>query len=65
MCNNQGKYEEALDYYNKALTIKINKLGEDHPDVAGNVYQNQGKYEEALDYYNKALTIRTTRRGSS
>ena len=29
----QGKYEEALDYYNKALTIYINKLGEDHPDV--------------------------------
>ena len=27
----QGKYEEALEYYNKALTIYINKLGEDHP----------------------------------
>ena len=35
----QGKYEEALDYYNKALTIKLNKLGEDHPDVAS-TYNN-------------------------
>ena len=64
MYDSQGKYEEALDYYNKALTIRINKLGEDHPDVAttynniANVYDSQGKYEEALDYYNKALTIR-------
>ena len=33
----QGKYDEALDYYNKALTIRKNKLGEDHPDVARHI----------------------------
>ena len=30
----QGKYDEALVYYQKALTILIKVLGEGHPDVA-------------------------------
>ena len=27
----QGDYEKALEYYEKALAIRIIKLGEDHP----------------------------------
>ena len=29
----QGKYEEALEIYEKALSIRLKKLGDDHPDV--------------------------------
>ena len=60
---NQGKYDEALAMYEKALSIRLKKLGDDHPDVATTynnmavVYMNQGKYEEALAMYEKALSI--------
>ena len=37
--DNQGKYEEALAMYEKALSIKLKKLGDDHPDVA-DTYNN-------------------------
>jgi tetratricopeptide (TPR) repeat protein len=42
----QGKYEEALNNYTKALTIAEN-----------NVPKRRGKYEEVLDNYSKTLTI--------
>ena len=34
----QGKYDEVLEYYNKASEIKLIKLGNDHPDVADTKY---------------------------
>ena len=52
----QGKLEEAIEAYNKALAIK--------PDYAeaynnmGNALQDQGKLEEAIEAYNKALAIK-------
>ena len=52
----QGKLEEAIEAYNKALAIK--------PDYAeaynnmGNTLQEQGKLEEAIEAYNKALAIK-------
>ena len=58
----QGKYDEALVYYQKALVIQIKILGEEHPDVAtsykniGAALQAQGKSGEASVYYQKALT---------
>ena len=42
--DSQGKYEEALEVYQKALEIRTRVFGSDHPDVAnsylgiGNVY---------------------------
>ena len=33
VADNQGEYEEAKAYYQKALKIKVSKLGEDHPSV--------------------------------
>ena len=56
----QGKYEEALVQYNRALEIRIRVLGQDHPDVAtsyksiGVVYQQQGNKSAATEMYTKA-----------
>merc|ERR1712023_529940 len=61
--DDQGKYDEALAMHEKSLSIRLKKLGDDHPDVAStynnmaNVYQKQGKYEEALAMYEKTLLI--------
>ena len=47
----------------RTLSIRLKKLGDDHPDVADTynnmavVYRNQGKYEEALAMHEKALSI--------
>ena len=52
----QGKSEEAIEVYNKALSIKP-----DFPDAhnnIGNALQDQGKLDEATEVYIKALTIR-------
>ena len=52
----QGKLEEAIEAYNKALAIK--------PDYAEAYYnmgialQEQGKLEEAIEAYNKSLAIK-------
>ena len=52
----QGKLEEAIEAYNKALAIK--------PDYAeaynnmGITLKEQGKLEEAIEAYNKALAIK-------
>ena len=34
----QGQYEQALEYYQKGLEIKIKVSGQDHPDVATSKY---------------------------
>ena len=52
----QGKLEEAIAYYNKALSLK--------PDYAeaynnmGNTLKDQGKLERAIASYNKALSLK-------
>ncbi|RVD88414.1 uncharacterized protein DFL_002600 [Arthrobotrys flagrans] len=57
----QGKYEEALKQYQKALVGREKALGKDHPDTLtiihniGSILQNQGKYDEALKQYQRAL----------
>ena len=49
----QAKYDEAEALFKRALAIRENALGADHPDVAQTlnnlalVYQAQGKYSEA------------------
>ena len=60
----RGKYDEAITYYQKALTIQIKVMGEENPLAAlsyhniGATLNSQGKYFEALLYLKKALAIR-------
>ncbi|MEO1052844.1 MAG: CHAT domain-containing tetratricopeptide repeat protein [Bacteroidota bacterium] len=60
----QGTFSEALEYYEKALDIRIELYGEDDIDVAvsqnniGIMYDLLGQYDLALEYHFKALAIR-------
>ncbi|UJR18382.1 hypothetical protein I4U23_005286 [Adineta vaga] len=59
----QGKYREAIIYYEKSLTIKQEKFSSNHPYLAtsynniGNVYGNIGDHSKALSFHKKALEI--------
>jgi tetratricopeptide (TPR) repeat protein len=61
--DDQGKYTEAITYYEKSLEIKQKTLPANHPDLAdsynniGSVYDDMGEYSKALSYYEKALEI--------
>jgi tetratricopeptide (TPR) repeat protein len=60
----QGKYTEAITYYEKSLEISQKTLPENHPDLAdsynniGLVYNDMGEYSKALSYYEKGLEIK-------
>ncbi|CAF1469411.1 unnamed protein product [Adineta steineri] len=59
----QGKYEEALTFYEKSFAIRQKTLPPNHPDLAcyynniSVVYKNMGNYSKALSYYEKAFEI--------
>jgi tetratricopeptide (TPR) repeat protein len=59
----QGKYREAIEFYEKAVEIKKKTLAPNDPSLAmsynniGNVHQNMSDYPEALSSYEKALAI--------
>ncbi|CAF1381680.1 unnamed protein product, partial [Rotaria magnacalcarata] len=59
----QGKYPEAVKFYEKSLEIKRKTLPEDDASLAptysniGQVYDNMGEYSKALEYYEKANKI--------
>jgi len=65
----QGKYEEALEYYKRALAINENEYGGDSVEVAktllnmGAAYRMQQKYDKAIDTFNRALVIREEKLG--
>ena len=58
-----AQYDKALEYYQKALEIRKQVLGESHPDIAlsynsiGYIYSAQGDYALALEYYQQSLAI--------
>jgi|GEM_PF-6466862 len=60
---NQGDYDKALEFHNKALPIHEKVLGTEHPDTAAtynniaSVYYAQKDYSKALEFYNKDLAI--------
>ena len=57
-------YQQAKRYYERALSIRLNKLGPDHADVAhtyhimGTLHRHLGDYLQAKEYYLRALSIR-------
>ena len=57
-------YQQAKRYYERALSIRLNKLGPDHVDVAhtyhimGTLHRHLGDYRQAKEYYERALSIR-------
>ncbi|CAF1038072.1 unnamed protein product [Adineta steineri] len=59
----QGKYQEALTFYEKSLGICQNTLPPSHPNLAisynniGNVHRIMGNYSKALLSHEKALEI--------
>ncbi len=61
--HSQGRYEDALPFFKRALTISEATLGDNHPTVAtwlnniAGLYRDQGRYEEAEPLYLRALTI--------
>jgi tetratricopeptide (TPR) repeat protein len=60
----QGKYPEAITYYEKSLKIRQKTLPANHRNLAsfyvsiGLVYDNMGEYSKALSHYEKALEIK-------
>jgi tetratricopeptide (TPR) repeat protein len=60
---NQGEYQEAIKFYQKALEIKKEMFSPNHPNLAntiialGNVYYSMGEYSKALSSQEKALEI--------
>ena len=58
-----GSYHEAEKLLLKAITIREEVSGKEHPDTAaaynniGVVYDNQNEYDKALAYHEKALVI--------
>lgn len=59
----EGKYDEVINLYEKAMKIEIFIHGEQSPTVArtlekiSEVYQMQAKYDEAFKLYRKILEI--------
>ena len=62
---NRNELSRAMEYYQKALSIRQHILPADHPDIAnsynniGDIFHFQNKCEQALDYFLKALKINT------
>ncbi|CAF1249638.1 unnamed protein product [Didymodactylos carnosus] len=62
--DNQGKYPEAIKYYEKSLAIKEKTLPPNDLQLAvsynniGMMYSNIGSYTKALPSHGRALTIR-------
>ncbi|CAF1522734.1 unnamed protein product, partial [Rotaria magnacalcarata] len=59
----QGKYQEAVKFYEKSNKILEISLPPTHPNLAssynniGGVYDSMGEYSKALEYYEKDLEI--------
>ncbi len=59
----KGEYDRAIEYYNKALSIRLKTLGPEHPYVAtvyenlAEAYEKKGDKKKAEEYRKKARGI--------
>jgi tetratricopeptide (TPR) repeat protein len=55
----QGRYSEAIEYYDKALELNPNDISASINALSGkgNILRDQGRYTEAIEYYDKALAL--------
>lgn len=59
-----GKYDEAIEFYEKALSKQMQLHDQNHPYLArtysyiGDSYYNMKEYDKALSYYSNAFHIR-------
>ena len=64
-----GDLERAKEYQDRALAIRLKKLGPDHTDVAttysrsGVIHQQLGDLKQAKEYQDRALAIRLKKLG--
>ena len=62
-------YQQAKEYYERALFIRLNKLGADHVDVArtynsmATLHYDLGDNQQAKKYYERALFIQLNKLG--
>ena len=61
--SDQGKYDKALEFYEKALNIRTKVFGKEHSRVAS-IFENIGElwykkkdFKKAIKYYEKELSI--------
>ena len=65
----RGAYDQARKYIDEALAVGLQRLGEQHPEVAksytalGNIHWRTGQYDQALTFHERALSIRKTALG--
>jgi CHAT domain-containing protein len=63
LCHHEGKKDQSLVSFNKALEILSKKLGEKHPRYAkalsdlASLYRDMGNYDRAESLYGRALAI--------
>ena len=70
VAQNQGEYEEAKAYYQKALKIQVSKLGEDHPNTVlskanmkslfGSEAVDQNDITTAVGHFTRAVELYDT-----
>lgn len=58
------KYEQALEFFERALSIRLVTFGEEHAKVAatynniGTIWSRKEEFDKALEYYQKSLEIK-------
>ena len=63
ICNAEGKYGEALEYFEKFHTILLTTKKLDHPYFAylyenfGSIYYNMAQFHKSLEFYEKSLQL--------